>query len=612
MPKSPISLGVLLILAYVIIRVAHFYPRWEKPGTEATLTWDVYGYYLYLPAIFIYDDLTELKFQEEIFETYNPSGSYYHSHQMEDGKQSLRYPMGVCFFYLPFFLLAHLFASISPDFLADGFSLPYQFAISMASVIYSILGLAVLRKVLLKYFSDGATALTLALLVLGTVLLNYAAIDGGMTHSYLFALYAAVLWLTIRWHESPHWLTALGLGASIGLAGLTRPTDALLVIVPVLWGIENRETFLQKWQLIRKHWWQFVIAGAAMGAVGSLQLLYWKLTTGHFIFYSYGDIGFNFRDPKIIKGLFSYRKGLVMYSPVMLIALLGIYAHFKRHKTSFLAIWAYMLVALYVLFSWSIWWYGGGLGGRPLVQTFALLAFPMAAFVSWVMEQKRWIAWPIYGLLIMGTEINLNFHWQSHGGNNPYWMADGLFRPYYQRVVGRTHFDRYDTRFFEVRSELKDLDGWKLTPLHQDGFEDDSTLIRSQGRFFEGEFSLMLTPEQEFSPKYEAKLGDIGAEPGDWIRVSVQFYFEKYPPVFWDYAQFTLMFLDGDRVIKATPARMHRIGQPGKWTEYEYEMRVPSKTKPEDIVRAYIWHPQAKTPLWLDDFKVSLIEPAQD
>lgn len=609
MNKHPISLGVVLILAYVLIRVAHFYPRWEKTGTEATLSWDVYGYYLYLPAVFIYGDLAELKFQPEIFDKYAPSGSYYHSHVMEDGKQSLRYPMGVCFFYLPFFLLAHGFASVSDLYLADGFSLPYQFAVSLASLFYAILGLWVLRKVLLRFFSDAVTALTLALLTVGTVLLNYAAIDGGMTHSYLFCLYAGVLWLTIRWHGRPHWSIALALGALMGLAGLTRPTDALLVMVPVLWGIQDRESWQQKWHLLQQHWAQLLLAGLAMGAVGSLQLLYWKYTTGSFIFYSYGEIGFDFSDPKVLKGLFSYRKGLVMYSPVMLFALLGFYAHWRRQRSSFLAIWGYLMVALYVIFSWSVWWYGGGLGGRPLVQMFALLAFPLAAFVSWVMERPWWLAWPIYGLMIVFTEINLNFHWQSHGGNNPFWDADGLKRPYYQRVVGRTHFDRYDTRFFEVRRELEDLDGYRLEPLHRNSFESDTTLPQRQDQVFDGKHSLLLTPEQPFSPKYEARLGDIGAEPGDWVRVSIQFYFDQYPPTVWDYGQFTLMFLRGEKVIKSTAARMHRVGLPGRWTEYEYEMRVPPKAQPDDLLRAYVWHPQAKTPLWVDAFEVSLIEP---
>ena len=30
-----------------------YYPKWQKPDTEATIGWDVSGYYAYLPAAFI-------------------------------------------------------------------------------------------------------------------------------------------------------------------------------------------------------------------------------------------------------------------------------------------------------------------------------------------------------------------------------------------------------------------------------------------------------------------------------------------------------------------------------------------------------------------------------
>ena len=34
-----------------------YYPKWEKPWSEATISWDVSGYYHYLLAIFIYKDI---------------------------------------------------------------------------------------------------------------------------------------------------------------------------------------------------------------------------------------------------------------------------------------------------------------------------------------------------------------------------------------------------------------------------------------------------------------------------------------------------------------------------------------------------------------------------
>ncbi|MFM2047622.1 MAG: hypothetical protein RI955_168, partial [Bacteroidota bacterium] len=38
-----------------------FYPTWNKSGVGSTISWDVAGYYAYLPAIFIYDDIKTLE-----------------------------------------------------------------------------------------------------------------------------------------------------------------------------------------------------------------------------------------------------------------------------------------------------------------------------------------------------------------------------------------------------------------------------------------------------------------------------------------------------------------------------------------------------------------------
>ena len=48
-----------------------YYPKWEQSGTEATISWDVAGYYLYLPAVFIYGDLKHLSFGEEMLQKYH-------------------------------------------------------------------------------------------------------------------------------------------------------------------------------------------------------------------------------------------------------------------------------------------------------------------------------------------------------------------------------------------------------------------------------------------------------------------------------------------------------------------------------------------------------------
>ena len=57
------------------------------------------------------------------------------------------------------------------------------------SILESILGLYFLGKILLLYFSPFSVSMSLIAIVLGSNYLDYAAINGAMTHNGLFTIY---------------------------------------------------------------------------------------------------------------------------------------------------------------------------------------------------------------------------------------------------------------------------------------------------------------------------------------------------------------------------------------------------------------------------------------
>ena len=104
-------------------------PSWNKTGGGATLSWDVMGYYTYLPAALIYKDLAGLKFREDIQNKYHPTGLDHAGYPSENGNQIMKYPMGMAIAYSPWFLMAHATASIS-GYPPDGYSRPYNIFIA--------------------------------------------------------------------------------------------------------------------------------------------------------------------------------------------------------------------------------------------------------------------------------------------------------------------------------------------------------------------------------------------------------------------------------------------------------------------------------------------------
>src|ERR1043165_1551098 len=76
------------------------------------ISWDVFGYYMYLPMIFIYDNwgLQDTHILHSILEQYHNSSTLYQVYPTETGFWTMRYSMGMSIFYAPFFVLGHLAA----------------------------------------------------------------------------------------------------------------------------------------------------------------------------------------------------------------------------------------------------------------------------------------------------------------------------------------------------------------------------------------------------------------------------------------------------------------------------------------------------------------------
>jgi hypothetical protein len=176
--KTVLYIGIL----FIGITSFFYYPKFNKNGSEATISWDTSGYYWYLPSLFIYNDIKEQKFAPEIMKKYAPTPEVQQFYKHSSGNYVMKYSSGMALQYLPFFLIAHSLAEPF-GFEPDGFSLPYQFALQFGGLLMCFIGLFFTRKNLLFYYSDLVTTLVLVCVVLATNYLNYSAIDNAMTHN---------------------------------------------------------------------------------------------------------------------------------------------------------------------------------------------------------------------------------------------------------------------------------------------------------------------------------------------------------------------------------------------------------------------------------------------
>jgi hypothetical protein len=377
--KRRISLILWIVVALVAVKLTLNLHPWNR---KAIVDHDVVFYYGYLPATFIYHDWS-FKFAD------NPSFSgKVWSLPLADGNRVQKMTMGLAFLYAPFFFMAHAYTLLTGG-VADGYSVTYQGALVWAGLFYYILGLFLVRKILSRWFEDWVVACVIVILGLGTNLFNYATWDGAMSHGYSFCLFAGTLLVFQKWITGTNWWLTILLGLCAGLIVLIRPTNILFVIFLALLFWFQEIPFSEKLRFLRALRWKWVLLVGSGLLVWLPQLAYWKMNTGHWFFYSYIGEPFFFSRPQILNGLFSYRKGWLVYTPVMIFSLVGICLLRNRVKTFFWPVLITIGLAIYVIYSWWCWWYGGSFGSRAMIEFYVVLSIPLAAFIHTVFQKKR-------------------------------------------------------------------------------------------------------------------------------------------------------------------------------------------------------------------------------
>ncbi len=371
----------IAVILFTIIYINFNHKYWMFKNPNRIIGGDIVSYYAYLPATFIYHDIALVK-----PESYK-KGMFWPD-KTPIGKNAIKTSMGLAILYSPFFFMGHAYAIIS-GYDTSGFSPPYKFFLLFSSAFYLFIGLHFLRKTLKKYFSHAVTTITLISIVIGTNLLYYSSLEATMAHSYSFSLFAVFIYLAIRWHDKPNIANTVMAGLLAGLIVLIRPTNIIILLFFILWRVSSWKSFTERMIFFLKSYHLILIMVLAFFIVWVPQMLYWKYVSGQYLYFSYGNERFFFDNPQIINGLFSYRKGWLLYTPIMCFALAGIPFLYKKYREFFFPVLIFTVLNIYIILSWFCWWYGGGYSLRPFVDSYSLLAIPFAAFTVWALQRIK-------------------------------------------------------------------------------------------------------------------------------------------------------------------------------------------------------------------------------
>lgn len=422
----------------------------QKYNDNEFIIWDAKIYYAYLPSIFIYNDVT-LKFTDG-----NPDlKNRLVSDVLSNGNYINKMTYGVALFASPFFFIGHFAAKVF-GFEANGFTKPYGIAIFLGSIFYFLAGIYFISKVLLNYTTQLITSIVILCISFGTNVFFYTIHEGLMSHVYSFFLFAFFIYLTLKWHSDLKIFKSIVIGLVFGAIVLIRPINGLIILFFVLYQVTSFEELSKKIFFFLKNYLHLFIIIFATFLVLIPQFLYWKLITGDFIFYSYQNEKFFFNSPFILEGLFSYRKGWLLYTPLAGLCILGFIYLKSNFKDFVFSIPIIIFLIIYITFSWWCWWYGGCFGARNMVEYLPILAIPFAALIqNWSYSVSK----KIILLFLLPFFIYLNI-FQTFQYKASYIHWDSTTKATYNAVFlsNKKYFNPYDLKSPNYNNAKRGID----------------------------------------------------------------------------------------------------------------------------------------------------------
>ncbi|MEI8049111.1 MAG: hypothetical protein WCI92_17140 [Bacteroidota bacterium] len=440
--SKKISLLICLLISIYYIKSTFDLAPWAH---KKIIDQDIVFYYEYVPAVFIYHDLgfnfpsQNPGFQGTVWCIPTPTGN---------GISKMT--MGTAVLYSPVFGIAHLYTKLTGG-LADGYSPNYHMALIWAGVLYFILGILLLRKSLLHFFDDTVVSIVLISLSFGTNLFNYASWEGAMSHIYSFFVFALALWAFLKWMKSPTYWVTLILGLALGMIVLIRPTNATFILFLALYFFLRPIPFKEKWQFIAGLKWKLLLLVISAILVCVPQIMYWKIYTDHYFYFSYLGERFYFNNPHIIDGLFSFNKGWFVYTPLMWLAVAGLFVMRGALKAWLWPTIIAMMLSFYIIFSWWCWWYGGGFSARALVEFYVVMSIPLGAFFAFIAKKNLVVKGITTVLVVFLLWLNL-FQHEQYRKSLLHW--DSMSKEAYWAIWGKQSWpENYDKMLLHLDAE---------------------------------------------------------------------------------------------------------------------------------------------------------------
>ena len=583
-PGPSLLIALLIVTVNASVAVRGLWPGRLDGLANSVVRSDVKGYYAYLQAIFIRHDLGEEKLVWE-YVRYAGTGTLN------------KYFCGTSVMMAPWFLAGHAIALVDPDAPRDGLSVHEMRALSIGAWCYLLIGLLAMRALLLRLgFTEATTAWTLVAIGFGTQLMQYGALQPGWSHVYSFCAVSLFLLASLRFAtgRAARWLFIMA--ALLGLIILIRPVNALVVLaLPAVLG----DALLHLLRDLFRRPLMLLAAISACFAIVFIQPLLWHSQTGLWIAYGYQGEGFHWDRPEILKVLFGFRRGLFLWTPVLLLAVAGTLWLLMKERMRGIGLLAYWAVNTYVISAWWIWYYGSGFGSRVFVDHYPVLALPIAfvlrdASPRWLRATRVFVVACCALLLFQMWQYNTGILHPESMDREKYAFTFGRRDASYRGALG----GNYQAPPFNPNGMsvvLEESCDFEHACAHWGG-----GAIRHRDDAFSGGNAAVFDGKEEFGLGFEAGTDELPTGRALYLEIGLQRYearsHDSHPMLC-----VTDVRNARDEVAFYEPFAFNPMpGRAGAWEQLEYRIPVPPLF-PGERLKFYFWDRERRSRVLIDD-----------
>ena len=355
---------------------------------EVQVGGDGQSYYAYVRSGFIDGDLN----------LYNEDGTYNlyrqpmtpHNARTSAGYAHSQFSVGPAILWTPFFLIGHVWAGVA-GLPQDGYVFPYLLSTTLGTAFYGAWGLYLTYYLVKAYSSSRNAAWATLALGLGSGVTFYVYKDATYSHALSFFTVSLLLHWWQKTRKKDPWAISrmLLLGGLVGLAALVRWQNLLFGVIPGL------EIAVEAFRAIRSRSPGCLrrvlrsVGSVSAGAViaFSPQFFTWQVLYRRWVLVPQGGGFLRWLSSEVVSVLFSPYHGLIPYTPVALLGIIGLILLMRKRVLTGVACAAAVGLQLVVSGAVADWWAGYSFGMRRMINCTSILALGIGVLLEHIKDR---------------------------------------------------------------------------------------------------------------------------------------------------------------------------------------------------------------------------------